>query len=907
MNVFHFCPDWVGKYLLVLMFYCKLTSHLLAQGTVYLVLGSDTAIWEGMDVGRFHCTYNLGLYTDPSRNAFAVMDATFRNQLVDSYGQPVKFTWWMMAGNIFRYATNHNVPLPNMMTMYLMKKYHGSPISIYGDELSLHYHTFVWTDYDGDGRTWWNQAKSFVESRDDFNVTLAQLLLEEEVFPVSFRSGWHYMDNEWQHCLDSLLPYSMHNDWPAKRSSVTEPIDNVYDWSQAPSTFVPFHPSRSNYQLPGDGPGWNVRSKHIGAVDSTLMDYIFSEADKGRDQVACLWGHLPESDFLTNVQKINSLAHQADARYPGVTFRYCTAVEAMQRWRQSLDRTSPTLTIEELPQGDNLTFRITVNEPIFQSVPVVTVKDITERFTLLSSYESGPLQWTTSPIGPAATIAKVGIAVTDTMGNLSWKILRYLPDDVYVDNEDSGYLELRGAWSTVAGTTWGTDYRKAGIPANDSVKVSWQVIPGQTGYYNVYTQLPPVDVPPNRTEFRILQLRDTLATKVLEQGLRVNGWVHIGTVRAQQSSPMRVELVAYSAAESGSEVAVDVVKFSSLVRERDLALSPDVIDLHDVSIADTLDTDLQVSNRGTGVLTVQDMISSGGILWTNVQLPFTLQPAESKEIPLLFLCQTVGSVRDTLFVASDDPLRPVIEIPVIAEAHLYYRIVDNEDSTYQEWGSWYNSNAQAYGTTSRYAYIGGTPAPYARFNCELARGGVYDLQMIVPKTQNATTRALYEVTSVHTAVDSAIVDQNENSGSWVTVVGCTLPAGSVSVTVRDAGGGDATHPVLRADAVRFIMTTSTQVSEEHGVGTAQAFSLDQNYPNPFNPNSEIRYQISEFRYVRLVVYDLLGREVAVLVNEWKAAGTYSVAFDASGLASGIYFYRMQAGDFVGTRKMAIVK
>jgi uncharacterized protein (DUF362 family) len=83
--------------------------------------------------------------------------------------------------------------------------------------------------------------------------------------------------------------------------------------------------------------------------------------------------------------------------------------------------------------------------------------------------------------------------------------------------------------------------------------------------------------------------------------------------------------------------------------------------------------------------------------------------------------------------------------------------------------------------------------------------------------------------------------------------------------------------------------------------------LEQNFPNPFNPHSEIRYQISEFRMVRLVVYDLLGREVALLVNEIKPAGTYDVRFDASGLASGMYLYRLTAGPFVETRKMIVLK
>jgi hypothetical protein len=84
-------------------------------------------------------------------------------------------------------------------------------------------------------------------------------------------------------------------------------------------------------------------------------------------------------------------------------------------------------------------------------------------------------------------------------------------------------------------------------------------------------------------------------------------------------------------------------------------------------------------------------------------------------------------------------------------------------------------------------------------------------------------------------------------------------------------------------------------------------ALYQNYPNPFNPNSNIRYQISELRNVKLAVYNLLGREMAVLVDERKAPGSYEAKFEGGGLASGVYFYRLRAGDFVQSRKMMILK
>ena len=85
------------------------------------------------------------------------------------------------------------------------------------------------------------------------------------------------------------------------------------------------------------------------------------------------------------------------------------------------------------------------------------------------------------------------------------------------------------------------------------------------------------------------------------------------------------------------------------------------------------------------------------------------------------------------------------------------------------------------------------------------------------------------------------------------------------------------------------------------------FILYQNYPNPFNPVTSIEYRVASTEYVTLKVYDILGREIVTLVNEEKPAGTYEVKWNAEGLSSGIYFYKLQAADFVQTKKMILLK
>ena len=83
--------------------------------------------------------------------------------------------------------------------------------------------------------------------------------------------------------------------------------------------------------------------------------------------------------------------------------------------------------------------------------------------------------------------------------------------------------------------------------------------------------------------------------------------------------------------------------------------------------------------------------------------------------------------------------------------------------------------------------------------------------------------------------------------------------------------------------------------------------LEQNYPNPFNPVTNFKFSIANCQLTILKVYDVLGREVATLVNEVKQAGTYTVRFDASNLASGVYLYRLKSGNLVDVKKFVLLK
>ena len=163
---------------------------------------------------------------------------------------------------------------------------------------------------------------------------------------------------------------------------------------------------------------------------------------------------------------------------------------------------------------------------------------------------------------------------------------------------------------------------------------------------------------------------------------------------------------------------------------------------------------------------------------------------------------------------------------------------------------------------------------------------------------------------------------SEGSVQWITngVGVCRNPSGQASPRlVADARGGT----VITWEDVRNIAVSSsdiyaqrvnsdgtlggvTDVNENVSLQPSE-FSLEQNYPNPFNPSTTIKFSIPNEEFVSLKVFNSLGEEVAELLNETKPTGNYSVSFNASQLSSGVYFYKISAGNFIETKKMILMK
>ncbi|MCF6270392.1 MAG: T9SS type A sorting domain-containing protein [Melioribacteraceae bacterium] len=860
--------------------------------------------------------YDVDLYTNPERNAYKVMAPSFRDRFKDSFGNSLKMTWWMMAGNIFRYATNTNVPVPNIMTLYLMKKYHGENIAINGDELTLHYHTFFWSDYDGDGKYYWNQAKTFLESKNDFNVTLAQFLLEEEVFPISFRTGWHYMDNDWQHYLDDrILPYSLHNDYPAKRTYDDEPIDNIFDWSEAPSSWIPYRPSYSNYQKPGNGKGWNVRSASF--YKTLVLDYldsIFVAASQGEDQVACLWSHLPQENFLDNISNIDEIAHQMELKYPGVKFKYCTAVEAMKLWRESQDNNAPNISVIENKVGEKVSFTIKSDEQLFQSQPFVAIKNIYGEYITAECISTGENEWKTENEYLKSDLVKVGATACDSMGNQAMDFIEYLPSDIFIDNIDIEYSELLGDWSTFNTSSWGTDARVTILKENDSVAVEWQKTITQSTNYNIFVQVPSTQNPVSNFQYVVSINSVPTDTVKFNKSAEPYKWNYLTTLSCDESDIITVKYSATGKNQIGKYAVADVVKISALVREKEISISKSIIDLGEISISDTVDFPILISNYGISDLKLFGIKSLGNSLISKISFPVVIPKMSSIILDLKFAVNKIGSFTDSLEILSNDPVNGRVVIPVFAMVQNYFKTIDNEDSlNYTEFGEWHTSVAVSNGATSRYAWLNSTPLAKAEFRTELEKSGLYAIYEIVPQTVNSSDKALYQISIDNLVIDSVFIDQNNESGKWKLIGSYYLPKNaSIVIRVIDTGESSA-GVVLRADAIKLtLLEELTNIEENENISTKMNYKLNQNYPNPFNPETIISFQIPEIANVKIEVFNLLGEKLNTLLNRELNGGFHSVTWNgrnSEGLltSSGIYFYRITTQNFTDTKKMIYLR
>ena len=218
------------------------------------------------------------------------------------------------------------------------------------------------------------------------------------------------------------------------------------------------------------------------------------------------------------------------------------------------------------------------------------------------------------------------------------------------------------------------------------------------------------------------------------------------------------------------------------------------------------------------------------------------------------------------------------------------------------------------GATGRGDYYG-----YGRVNAYYALLAVVGPQNFRTTNPNNSNVSLAWDPIPASALQHYELERNINGWGWTLIATTTSTSFSDNQFQRNNIGNDVVQYRIRSKTVDNLYSLYSNILNVSGTSYWQQdkkltiqqlpseFVLSQNHPNPFNPSTTINYQLPENSYVNIKVFDMIGREVATLVDEYKTVGYHTVQVDGSELSSGVYFYKMVAGKFVSARKFSLTK
>ncbi|MBW7886776.1 MAG: T9SS type A sorting domain-containing protein [Bacteroidetes bacterium] len=195
---------------------------------------------------------------------------------------------------------------------------------------------------------------------------------------------------------------------------------------------------------------------------------------------------------------------------------------------------------------------------------------------------------------------------------------------------------------------------------------------------------------------------------------------------------------------------------------------------------------------------------------------------------------------------------------------------------------------------------------FAVWKPSLQKDGMYEVSAFI---QASNAKAARYTINHKNGTSIVVVDQSQVKADWLSLGVFPFEKNSNSY-VKLGDGSDSTGQEIVFDAIRWTYQAPLSVERNNHTAIPTTMQLKQNYPNPFNPSTTIMFSVPENlsgKTVSLRVYNILGEEISTLVNQFLSAGEYSVVFNAEGLASGLYFYRLQAGNTILTQRMNLIK
>lgn len=234
--------------------------------------------------------------------------------------------------------------------------------------------------------------------------------------------------------------------------------------------------------------------------------------------------------------------------------------------------------------------------------------------------------------------------------------------------------------------------------------------------------------------------------------------------------------------------------------------------------------------------------------------------------------------------------------------NIYSKIRLYESSDIYIYSRYNKNDSLFYYYDASYIYNDGN-VPYYRLNCVL--GDSFSFQLNPSAVFTKKVIEVYQAQAFDTILAVKIIHWSAGG----LVEGIEVWTDELGMLYKETGEGGGVEFILRGCVIngRVYGDTSLTVGVDDEPYIVHNFKLYQNYPNPFNPTTTIEYELQEYALVNLKVYDLLGNEIAVLINEEKYAGRYSSSFNGNGLSSGVYFYKLTIGGNTKVRKMILLR
>jgi hypothetical protein len=332
-----------------------------------------------------------------------------------------------------------------------------------------------------------------------------------------------------------------------------------------------------------------------------------------------------------------------------------------------------------------------------------------------------------------------------------------------------------------------------------------------------------------------------------------------------------------------------------------IQLESNTINFGNVSIFDTALATVQISNIGSDTLKINYITGGDSTFYVETSYPFSLFPSESFQLRLRFQNEIKGNYSKRLTILHNDVVANPSYIDLTATAFIPNRLQVISTSGEQN-----SVIPLSFGVTNNEQFVG--------FQFDVALP-----QMIVfqPGTVELSTRG-----QGHSVLASILPNGDMrilafsltqapflgDSGEVVRFdVNLTADTGTYPIELKNVIIGNSANQniVSGCDSGTINVFVKTLVDDNNGLPKAHA--LYQNYPNPFNPRTYVRYAICDVIHVSLEVYDISGKKVATLVDEIKQPGEYIATWDAMSITSGVYYYRLIAGQFMETKKLILIR